>query len=80
MDRKNLASRAAHWSATHRKTAIWGWLGFVVVAVFVGNAVGQNEIHGADDFSGEAGRAEQALYDVGPEAERRERPRSRARR
>ena len=65
MDRKNLASRAAHWSATHRKTAIWGWLAFVVVAVMVGNAVGQNEIHGADDFNGESGRAEQALYDAG---------------
>ena len=65
MDRKNLASRAAHWSATHRKTAIWGWLLFVVVAVMVGNAVGQNEIHGADDFTGESGRAEQTLYDAG---------------
>ena len=65
MDRKNLASRAAHWSATHRKTAIWGWLVFVVVAVLVGNAVGQNEIHGADDFNGESGRAERALYDAG---------------
>ena len=65
MDRNNLASRAAHWSATHRKTAIWGWLAFVVVAVFIGNAVGQNEIHGADDFNGESGRAERALYDAG---------------
>jgi uncharacterized membrane protein YdfJ with MMPL/SSD domain len=65
LDRKNLASRAAHWSATHRKTAIWGWLLFVVVAVLVGNAVGQNEIHGADRFTGESGRAEQTLYDAG---------------
>ncbi len=64
MDRKNLASRAAHWSATHRKTAIWGWLAFVAVAVLAGNAVGQNQIHGADDFNGESGRAEQALYDA----------------
>ena len=32
MERKNLAARAAHWSAAHRKTAIFGWLGFVVVA------------------------------------------------
>src|SRR5262249_19668929 len=28
----------------------------------IGNAVGQNEIHGADQFSGEAGRAEHTLY------------------
>ena len=61
----NLASRAAHWSATHRKTAIFGWLGFVVFAFMVGNLVGQNMIHGADRFSGESGDAEQALEDSG---------------
>jgi hypothetical protein len=27
-----LAARAAHWSARHRKTAIFGWLAFVVIA------------------------------------------------
>ena len=64
-ERRNLASRVAHWSATHRKTAIWGWLGFVVLAVLIGNAVGQNKIYGADRFSGEAGRAEHTLEDAG---------------
>ncbi len=63
--RLGLAARAAHWSAEHRKLAIWGWIAFVVVAVFVGNAVGQNEIHGADAFTGESGDAEQVLYDAG---------------
>ncbi len=62
---RNLAARAAHWSANHRKTAIFGWLAFVVVAFMVGNAVGKNQIQGADTFSGEAGRAEQTLYDAG---------------
>jgi uncharacterized membrane protein YdfJ with MMPL/SSD domain len=62
---RNLAARAAHWSAEHRKTAIFGWLAFVVVAVMLGNAVGKSEIHGPDQFSGEAGRAEQTLYDSG---------------
>jgi len=62
---RNLAARAAHWSANHRKTAIFGWIAFVVVAVMAGNAVGQNTIQGADGFSGEAGRAEQMLYDSG---------------
>jgi RND superfamily putative drug exporter len=65
MDRKNLASRAAHWAATHRKTAIFGWLAFVVAGFMIGQAVGQNEIHGADQFSGESGRAEKALFDSG---------------
>src|SRR3954454_23548216 len=62
---RNLAARMGHWSATHRKTAIFGWLGFVVLAVLIGQAVGQNQIHGADQFSGESGRAEQALYSSG---------------
>jgi uncharacterized membrane protein YdfJ with MMPL/SSD domain len=62
---RNLAARAGHWSAGHRKTAIFGWLAFVVVAFMVGNAVEKNTIQGADQFSGEAGRAEQTLYDSG---------------
>src|SRR3954470_21032646 len=65
MEKRNLAARAGHWSATHRKTAIFGWLGFVVVAFMIGNAVAPKEMHGADDFSGESGRAETALYDSG---------------
>ena len=62
---RNLAARAAHWSAEHRKTAIFGWLAFVVIAVVLGQAVGQNKIQGADQFSGEAGRAEHTLEDAG---------------
>jgi RND superfamily putative drug exporter len=63
--RKGVAARMAHWSASHRKAAIFGWLGFVVVAVMAGQMVGQNTIFGADQFSGEAGRAEHALEDAG---------------
>jgi uncharacterized membrane protein YdfJ with MMPL/SSD domain len=62
---RGLAARAAHWSATHRKRAILSWLAFVVIAVMVGQVVGQNQLHGADEFSGEAGRAEQTLQDAG---------------
>ena len=51
---EGLAARAAHWSAEHRKLAIWGWIAFVVVAVMLGNAVTKNEIHGEDLFTGEA--------------------------
>jgi uncharacterized membrane protein YdfJ with MMPL/SSD domain len=61
----NLAARAAHWSATHRKAAIFGWLAFVVVAVMVGQLVTQKTIFGADQFNGESHRAEQALEDAG---------------
>ena len=31
--RLNLAAEAGRWSAAHWKTATFGWLGFVVVAV-----------------------------------------------
>ena len=36
----NLAARAGRWSANHRKTAIWGWLAFVFVALALGIAAG----------------------------------------
>jgi RND superfamily putative drug exporter len=62
MNRKtNIAARAARWSATHRKLAIFGWLAFVVVSVVVGGAVGQRELTDAEAVSGESGRAEVAL-------------------
>ncbi len=60
-----LAARAAHWSAEHRKLAIWGWIAFVVIAVMAGNAIGKEEIHGADMFNGESHDAEDTLYDAG---------------
>src|SRR3954449_11479764 len=44
MQRKGLAARAAHWSAGHRKTAILGWLAFVVIAFVIGGAVGTKQI------------------------------------
>ena len=60
-----LAGRAAHWSAGHRKTAIFGWLGFVVAAVLVGGSIGLNEISSVDRFVGEAHSAEEALDRAG---------------
>ena len=62
---RNVAQRAAHWSAEHRKTAIFGWLAFVVVAGGIGQGVGSNMIQDADLYSGESRRAEQTLYGAG---------------
>ncbi len=59
--KKNIAARAARWSATHRKLAIFGWLAFVVAALFVGGAVGTKQLTDAEAVSGEAGRAEVAI-------------------
>src|SRR6478752_7659974 len=62
MTPRGLASRAGMWSAQHRKTAIWGWLAFVLVALAVGNAVGSNETG-----VGESGRADQTIADAAPQ-------------
>ena len=59
--RMNIAARAAEWSATHRKAAIFGWLAFVVVSLAIGGAVGQRQLTDAESVSGESGRAEVAL-------------------
>ena len=40
MQSRNLAARAGRWSAQHRKTAILGWILFVVLATVVGGKVG----------------------------------------
>jgi len=42
-----------------------GWLGFVILAVLIGQMAGQKTIFGADQFNGEAGRAEHTLEDAG---------------
>jgi uncharacterized membrane protein YdfJ with MMPL/SSD domain len=59
--KRNIAARAARWSAAHRKAAIFGWLAFVAISVVVGGAVGQRQLSRAEATSGEAGRAEVAL-------------------
>jgi uncharacterized membrane protein YdfJ with MMPL/SSD domain len=61
----NLAARMAHWSAGHRKTAIFGWLAFVLVAAMVGSNIGTKEISELDEYSGEAREAEVALDRAG---------------
>src|SRR4051794_1097514 len=59
----NLASRAARWSATHWKTATFGWLALVVVAVMVGSSVGSVKLTDSEQATGEGARA-QAIYNA----------------
>ena len=61
MKSTNLASRAARWSAGHRKTAIFGWLAFVVISVVIAGAVGQQTIADEDYGNGESKAADQAI-------------------
>ena len=63
MQHTNMVARAARWSATHRKTAIFGWIAFVIAAIAIGGAVGQKKMTDADQYPGESGRAQQALQD-----------------
>jgi RND superfamily putative drug exporter len=52
-----------HWSARHRKIAIWGWLGAVVLAFVVGNMVGTKNLKPEDTGVGESGRVDKILGD-----------------
>src|SRR6476659_1189454 len=67
MTPRGLASRAGMWSAHHRKTAIWGWLAFVVIALAIGGAVGTKTLESNDTGVCESGRADQAIADAAPE-------------
>jgi uncharacterized membrane protein YdfJ with MMPL/SSD domain len=61
---KHLAARAGRWSARHRKTAVFGWLVFVVIAFMLGGAVGQNEIAEEDYGNGSSRVADHAIADA----------------
>src|SRR5262249_40297951 len=65
VQRDNFAARAAQWSAAHWKTATFGWLAFVVVAVVIGTAVGSVKLTDAEQSTGEASRAQKMLADAG---------------
>ena len=65
----NLAARAGRWSAQHRKKAIFGWLAFVILAVFIGGSVGTKTLSDADYGIGESGRADKAVSNHFPEKE-----------
>jgi RND superfamily putative drug exporter len=58
------------WSAAHRKTAILGWLAFVVIAFAIGIVSPMTTIDDKDRNVGEAGRADkivQQAFDVDEE-------------
>jgi uncharacterized membrane protein YdfJ with MMPL/SSD domain len=59
--KRNLAARAGQWSAAHWKTATFGWLAFVIVAVAIGSAVGTRSLGDSEGIPGESGRMEKIL-------------------
>ena len=61
----NIAARMGRWSARHRKTAIFGWLAFVIASFAVGTAVGMKTIDQSDSNVGEARTADHIIRDAG---------------
>jgi uncharacterized membrane protein YdfJ with MMPL/SSD domain len=61
--RENLAARAGRWSARHWKTAVFGWLAFVLVAFYLGMVVGTNSLSVNEPGPGESGRVQRILND-----------------
>jgi uncharacterized membrane protein YdfJ with MMPL/SSD domain len=59
--KRNLAARAGHWSARHRKLAIGGWLAFVVVAFVLGGAIGTKTLADEDTGNGQSRVADTAI-------------------
>jgi RND superfamily putative drug exporter len=57
--RAPIVERVAGWSAIHRKTAVFGWLLLVVVAVAVGHQLGTSNVNSYDP--GQSGKAERVL-------------------
>jgi len=57
------------WSANHWKTAVFGWLAFVVAAFVIGNAVGIKYLDATDANVGEARKGDKILAAGFPKAE-----------
>ena len=61
----NLAARMGRWSASHWKTAVFGWLAFVIAAIAIGVAVGQKQTSMQGQDVGQSRRADQLLKQAG---------------
>ncbi len=64
----NLAARMGRWSANHWKTAVFGWLAFVVASVVIGGAVGTKYLEDNDLAVGEAATANKIIESGFPNA------------
>src|SRR6478752_2350039 len=60
-EHSNIAARTGRWSASHWKTATFGWLAFVVVAFGLAGVVGSKNIDLNAPGPGESGRVDRIL-------------------
>jgi uncharacterized membrane protein YdfJ with MMPL/SSD domain len=65
MQSRSFAARAGRWSAQHRKTAVLGWILFVVLAVVIGGKIGQNDLDESAAGSGESKRGDMLVEAAG---------------
>ena len=65
--RDNIAARAGRWSARHRKTAILGWITFVVLAFMIGGKVGTQTLEQDQAGVGESGQASKVVSGAFPD-------------
>ena len=65
----NIAARMGRWSANHWKTAVFGWLAFVIASVVIGSAVGTKYLEDNDLAVGEAATATKMIEAGFPEAD-----------
>ncbi len=64
----NIAARMGRWSASHWKTAVFGWLVFVVAAFMIGGKVGTKSIKESDYNTGQSHKAGQILKEGFPQS------------
>ncbi|WP_374209286.1 MMPL family transporter, partial [Kitasatospora sp. A2-31] len=63
--RLGVAAAMGAWSARHRKTAVFGWLLFVVLAAVLGGLHGSTQVKEAESMPGQVSRAARILDDAG---------------
>ncbi|HUA71177.1 MAG TPA: MMPL family transporter [Solirubrobacteraceae bacterium] len=59
MTPENFPSRAARWSAAHRRLVVLGWLAFVIVAFALGSAAGMVQLSSIETENGQSRLADQ---------------------
>ncbi|HWB22365.1 MAG TPA: MMPL family transporter [Gaiellaceae bacterium] len=63
----NFTSRAARWSATHRRAVVLGWLAFVIAAFMLGSAIGMVQLRSMEAENGQSRLADETLAQQFPE-------------
>jgi RND superfamily putative drug exporter len=62
VQKQNIAARAGRWSAQHRKKAVFGWLAFVIAAMFIGGNIGTKTIPSDEEgLTGDSARAQEIV-------------------